>query len=86
MEMQTTPEKQIELLNLELSSVSKKYLKIIDKYNDLVTTYKLERDAHAVISKENKKQRETRDERIIALSAHVNELQGQIQELKKNVK
>ena len=84
--MQTTPEKQIELLNLELSSVSKKYLKIIDKYNDLVTTYKLERDAHAVISKENKKQRETRDERIVALSAHVNELQGQVQELKKNVK
>ena len=86
MEMQTTPEKQIELLNLELSSVRKKYLRLIDKYNDLVTTYKLERDAHAVMSKEHKKQRETRDERIVALSAHVNELQGQIQELKKNVK
>lgn len=86
MAIQTTPEKQIELLNLELSSVSKKYLKLIDKYNDLVTTYKLERDAHSVITKEHKKQRETRDERIVALSAHVNELQGEIEELKKNVK
>lgn len=86
MAIQTTPEKQIELLNLELSSVSKKYLKLIDKYNDLVTTFKLAKDAHEIISNEHKKQRESRDERIFALSAHVNELQGQIQELKKNVK
>lgn len=84
--MQTTPEKQIELLNLELSSVSKKYLKLLDKYNDLVTTFKLAKDAHQIITNENKKQRESRDERIFELTAYVNELQGQIQELKKNVK
>jgi hypothetical protein len=81
--MKKLTETEIEQLNLELSSVRKKYLKLIDKYNDLVNTHKLEMDAHAVITKEYKKQRETRDERIVALSTHVNELQGQIEELKK---